>query len=156
MEPEEILRAESPCLEEGKGNGISERHLKRRRRSGSASDRARFRLIGKQQDIIGVAGQKTIAPLRHTRNRDPMPRSEQDDIVQLGRFAGVGKGDDRVMPRHHPQITVAGLSGMDELGGRASGSEGRGHFSGYVPAFSHARDRDAPGNGQKTTDDFIE
>ena len=93
----EILRAESPCLEEGKGNGISERHLKRRRRSGSASDRARFRLIGKQQDIIGVAGQKTIAPLRHTRNRDPMPRSEQDDIVQLGRFAGVGKGDDRVI-----------------------------------------------------------
>ena len=38
----EILRTESPCLEEGKGNGISERHLKRRRRSGSASDRARF------------------------------------------------------------------------------------------------------------------
>lgn len=87
----EILRAESPCLEEGKGNGISERHLKRRRRSGSASDRARFRLIGKQQDIIGVAGQKTIAPLRHTRNRDPMPRSEQDDIVQLGRFAELEK-----------------------------------------------------------------
>ena len=73
----EILRAESPCLEEGKGNGISERHLKRRRRSGSASDRARFRLIGKQQDIIGVAGQKTIAPLRHTRNRDPMPELEK-------------------------------------------------------------------------------
>lgn len=71
MEPMEILRAEAPCLEQGKGDSISERHLERRRRSGSASDRARFRLIGKQQDIIGVAGQKTIAPLRHTRNRVP-------------------------------------------------------------------------------------
>ena len=82
----EILRAESPCLEEGKGNGISERHLKRRRRSGSASDRARFRLIGELKDMIGVTGQKTIAPLRHTRNRDSMPRREQNDIAQFGRF----------------------------------------------------------------------
>lgn len=79
--------------------------------------------------MIGVTGQKTIAPLRHTRNRDSMPRREQNDIAQFGRFTGIGKGDDGVMPRHHAQIPVAGLSGMDEIGGRTSGSEGRGPLS---------------------------
>lgn len=106
--------------------------------------------------MIGVTGQKTIAPLRHPRNRDSMPRRKQNDIAQFGRFTSVGKGDDRVMPRHHAQIPVAGLSGMDEIGGRTSGSEGRGHFTGYMPTLPHARDRDAPGNGQETTDDLVE
>ena len=36
--------------------------------------------------MIGVTGQKTIAPLGHTRNRDSMPRREQNDIAQFGRF----------------------------------------------------------------------
>ena len=64
--------------------------------------------------MIGVTGQKTIAPLRHTRNRDSMPRREQNDIAQFGRFTGIGKGDDGVMPRHHAQIPVDAFRRMEE------------------------------------------
>jgi len=75
-------------------------------------------------------------------------RQEQHD---LRRLAGVRERDDEVRVRNHPEVTVTGLGGVQEEGGRAGARKRRCDLAGNVPGFSHAGDDDPSLTGKAQT-----
>jgi hypothetical protein len=57
-------------------------------------------------------------------------------------FAGVREREDRVVPRYHADVAVAGFAGMHEKRGGAGARERGRDFPGDMPRFPHARDDD--------------
>ncbi len=64
---------------------------------------------------------------------------ERHDGEELVRLARVRQGHDDVAGRHHPEISVDALGGMQEVGGRARGGQRGRELPRDDPRLAHAR-----------------
>ena len=76
-----------------------------------------------------------------------MPRvpSELDEADDLGRLARSGEGQQDVSRHQHPEVAVAGLAGVKEVGRRPGRGESRGDLLADQAGLADARDAEPPG-----------
>ncbi len=138
------------------GQRVAQGHLQGGGRGGGAVQRVGFRHKRQQKEVRGVFAEQAVRVARYPYQGDVAPGRIQDDVRKFRRVAGIGKGQNSIVGGQHPQVSVAGFAGVDEIGGGTRGCQCCRHLAGHMPAFAHARDCDTPFYIVQTVHNFTE
>ena len=142
MEAREILGLKPPRLQNGHRQRIAHRQGGGAARRGGKLNRAGFFFHVNVQHGLRRAPKGGVLCSGDGDERRAQTREDGQDAHHLVRLAAVGERDDGVVFRHHAQIAVNALGGVQEIRGRARAREGGGNLLSDQPALPHAGDRD--------------
>ena len=144
MEAREVLLLKPAGFEQGHRERIAEHEHGRGARTGREIERAGF--LGNFHVQHGGRshreGRTRLAGDRQDRQTHADERREHRE--QFLGFPAVTQRQDDIALRHHAEVAVQGIQGIQDHGGRAGAGEGRGDFLSDVPGFSDAEHHDFP------------
>ena len=144
----EILFAESACIQQRNGQRIPERELRRRAGRGGQVERAGLLLDPVGQHHIGVRREARLRPAGHRHQRDPQAAQGGQDGRQFGALTGIGDRQHHIARGHHPEVTVAGLAGVNEERRGAGRCQRGGDLAADVATLAHAHHHHPAAAGQ--------
>jgi len=140
----EIFRLEATRIEQGHGQRIAQRQLRRGAGRWRQIQRTGLFFHPTVERQIGMAGQRRIRVAGHRNQWDTLALEYGQDGRQLVRLSAVGDRQHQVGGLDHAQITMAGFGRVHEHGGCPGRGQRRRHLAADVPALAHPHDHDAP------------
>ena len=138
VELAEVMRAEALVLEQRNGQRIAQGELQQRRCRGREAIGAGLLGAWQRQHDVGFLAQRRIRHRGDGDQRHGEALGIGENVTQLGRLAGIGDHDHRIVRRDHAQVAVAGFRRVHEARRRSGGGERRRDLAGDVARLSHA------------------
>ena len=143
-----VFGLETARVQQGDGQRIAQRQLRRGAGGGGQVERAGFLVDAAVQNDVGVFRQGRFNVAGHRNQRHAQAFEHGQDRHQLFGLAAVGDGQHQVDWLDHAQVAMAGLGRVDKQGRRAGGRQRGGGFAPDVAAFAHAHDHHAAAHAE--------
>ena len=134
----EILGLDALVFEQRHRQRVAQRQGRRRAGGGREVQRAGLFLHADIEHHVAVLGQHRLDVAGQADHRHAEPLDRGENLQDLFGLAAVGEGDDEVAARHHAEVAVDPLGGMQEDRRHADARERGGDLAADDPRFPHA------------------